>query len=202
MERHQNAPMWSQHTLGSLVALLTSGPTGKRLVLMVGAPGAGKTRIARSVSETGFALLNRDHIRAELYGAENAPGDVSRVTEEFYNRMRYHLKCGGDLVVDNANFDYVQRLPVLELAAEAGYTDIRIAIVDTPLLECLRRNAARKRKVDEETIRQMFDVLHKHSMPKRDEGRRFHIRPAVIERRRGKKTVTFPGYRVHVDLAS
>jgi predicted kinase len=194
--------MWSQHSLGSLVTLLTHGESGKRLVLMVGAPGAGKTRIARSISENGFELLNRDDIRAELYGAEDAPGKVSRVTEEFYNRMRYHFSCGRDVVVDNTNFDKLQRLPVLELAEQAGYTDIRIAIVDTPLLECLRRNATRKRKVDDDTVREMFEILHNYNMPKRDDGRRFLIRPALIERRRGilrKGAVTFPGYRVHID---
>lgn len=196
--RHHNAPMWSQHSLSSLVSLVTHGETGKRLVLMVGAPGAGKSRIASAVAATGFELLNRDDIRAELFGAQDARGSVNEVTEVFYNRMRYHLSRGRDLVVDSTNFDRLERLPVLDLAAESGYTDIRIVVVDTPLLECLRRNATRKRKVDEAIIREMFEILHSNNMPKRDEGRRIYVRPALIERRRGKETVTFPGYRVHV----
>lgn len=196
--RHQNAPMWSQHSLGSLVTLLTQGEKGKRLVLMVGAPGAGKSRIASAVAKTGFELLNRDDIRAELYGAQDATGNVNRVTEVFYNRMRYHFSCGSDMVVDNTNFDRLERLPVLDLAYESGYKDVRIVVVDTPLRECLRRNASRKRKVDEATIREMFEILHSNNMPKRDEGRRIYVRPAIIERRRGRETVPFPGYRVHV----
>jgi len=190
--------MWSQHSLSSLVSLLTSGETGKRLILMVGAPGAGKSRIASAVAATGFELLNRDDIRCELFGARDAIGSVNRVTEVFYNRMRYHFSRGRDVVVDDTNFDRLSRLPVLDLAGQAGYTDIRIVVVDTPLLECLRRNATRKRRVDEATIREMFEILHANNMPEREEGRRIYVRPAIIERRRGRDTVTFPGYRVHV----
>lgn len=51
----------------------------RKIVLVSGAPGAGKTTIAQPLAEAlGFPLLSKDHIKETLYDSLNGiPGDVA-----------------------------------------------------------------------------------------------------------------------------
>ena len=50
------------------------GPPGRRVVLVSGAPGSGKTSLAAPLAaELGFALLGKDRIKETLHDALGAP---------------------------------------------------------------------------------------------------------------------------------
>ena len=65
---------------------LTSFPL-KRLILLVGIPGSGKTTLAKKIVERGFTCLSADPIREELYGAAIEQGDAKEVFKIFFERL-------------------------------------------------------------------------------------------------------------------
>lgn len=123
-----------------------------KLYTMVGIPGSGKSTIANQIPNA--VVISSDAIRKELYGAEEIQGNGKQVFDLVYKRIREELAKGNDVVFDATNLTPWARNAVFRFSAE------RIAVfVNTPLDECLKRNAARERKVPEEVIYRMYDNL-------------------------------------------
>lgn len=153
----------------------------RKLVVMVGVPGSGKTTLAKKLVEKGFHYLNADSIRRELYGSEAEQGDKEQVFALFFQRLEVALEAGLDVVVDNTNINMRQRKPILERAQRFDYTDIQLWLLDVPLDVCLRRNSARERIVPDDIIANMFMELNRSGRPQRLEGRLVIIRPGKDE---------------------
>ena len=158
---------------------LASNTNGMRLVIMVGAPASGKSRVADDlVTRHKFERISRDQVRAELYGDETIQGDGREVGRLFYQRLTELCAAGHNIVVDNTACVRRQRLPVVDIALESGYEDIILVMMDTPLEECLKRNSKRQRQVPEEDISNLDNLLRNQHMPSSREGRRIYLAPA------------------------
>lgn len=142
----------------------------KRLILLVGIPGSGKTTLAQTLTAKGFERLCADDIRHELYGDATDQGDPKKVFEIFFERLENLLKVGKDIVADNINTKLDHRQQIIERAANFQYTDIRLWVLDVPLDVCLERNRKRDRQVPEEVIRRSFNTLSKYGQPVPREG--------------------------------
>jgi len=153
----------------------------KKLVVMVGIPGSGKTTLAQKLVEKGFHYLNADTIRLELYGNEAEQGDKEKVFSIFFERLEAALQQGLDIVIDNTNINLRQRKPILERAQRFSYTDVQLWLLDVPLDVCLRRNSARTRIVPDDIVANMFMELNRAGRPQRTEGRLVIIRPGKDE---------------------
>ena len=131
-----------------------------KLYTMVGVPGSGKSTIAKQIPNA--VVISSDAIRKELYGAEEIQGDGKKVFDLVYKRIGEELAKGKDVVFDATNLTPWARKAVFRFNAE------HIAVfVSTSLEECLKRNAARERKVPEEVIYSMYNRL---IFPRRAEG--------------------------------
>lgn len=148
-----------------------------KLVLMAGIPGSGKTTLAQRLIDKGFVCLNADLIREELWGDASDQRDKEKVFEVFFERLEEGLKRGWDIVIDNTNINGKHREPIIERARKAGYTDIQIWIIDTPLEVCLERNRLRERNVPEDIVENMYRALHGSGKPQKHEGRIILVRP-------------------------
>ncbi len=153
----------------------------KRLVLLVGIPGSGKTTLAQRLIAKGYKCLNADSIREELYGDPAEQGDKEEVFGIFFKRLEEAFAQGLDIVIDNTNLNFKQRKPILERAAKAGYSDIQLWLMDVPLDICLARNQMRERSVQEDIVANMFMELNRSGRPKREEGKLVLIRPGKHE---------------------
>jgi len=153
----------------------------KRLILLVGIPGSGKTTLATRLIERGFHCLNADSIREELYGNAAEQGDPQEVFGIFFERLDKAMGENLDIVVDNTNLNPKQRKPILEHAATAGYTDIQLWLLDVPLEVCQKRNAVRSRNVPEDIVANMYMELNRNGRPRRQEGKLVLIRPGKEE---------------------
>jgi predicted kinase len=131
-----------------------------KLYTMVGVPGSGKSTIAKQIPNT--VIVSSDSIRKELYGSEEIQGDSKQVFDLVYKRIKEELTKGHDVVFDATNLTPKARKAVFRFNAE------HIAIyVSTSLDDCLKRNAARERKVPEEVIYRMYNNI---IFPRRAEG--------------------------------
>lgn len=153
----------------------------KRLILMIGIPGAGKTTLAKRLIAKGFHYMNADAIRAELYGDEANQGDKEEVFSIFFMRLEEALKQELDVVIDNTNLNMKQRKPILDRCQQFGYTDVQLWLLDVPLEICLQRNSQRERIVPEEIVANMYMELNRSGRPKRTEGKVMILRPGKEE---------------------
>ena len=98
---------------------------------MVGLPGAGKSTVVAERYAATHAVVSKDH----WPNARRREERQARVVAEA-------LAEGRDVVVDNTNVSADLRAPLLALAAAYGARPVAV-FVDTPLPECLARNAGR-----------------------------------------------------------
>jgi len=143
------------------------------LFMLIGLPGSGKSTVA--VELDADVILSSDEIRAELFGdaashfdekiLRKARGneDAARrlgnqkVFQTLYSRMHDHLQWDRNVVFDATNLTKKDRQKALDLAEYNYNRDVVAVVVNTPLDECIRRNALRDRRVPEEVIRSMSE---------------------------------------------
>lgn len=160
----------------------------KRIILMIGVPGSGKTTLAQKIAEKGWKYINADSIRLELYGNAAEQGDKEQVFTLFFTRLEELMMEGVDVIIDNTNLNPKQRKPILERCEKFGYADIQLWLLDIPLELCLERNRSRDRIVPEDIVSNMYVELYKSGRPKRTEGKVVVIRPS----KDGKDYLFFP----------
>lgn len=131
------------------------------LIILRGLPGSGKTTIAHewiAASPTTRARVNRDDLRASMYGAEGVL-DYAReqnITAAQQAQARALLDAGCDVVVDDTNLRLRFARAWVELGQDSGAT-VRVQDVPTDPDECVRRDKLRAehghRHVGEDVIR-------------------------------------------------
>lgn len=149
----------------------------KKIILLVGIPGSGKTTLAERLTNKGFVCLNADSIREELWGNAIDQRDPQKVFAKFFKQLEDILKQGKDIVIDNTNLNFKHRKQIIDRADRAGYTDVQLWLLDTPLDLCLERNKSRERIVKEDVIANMYMEFNRSGRPKKQEGKLVIIRP-------------------------
>lgn len=153
----------------------------KKLILLIGIPGSGKTTLAQKLIGRGFKSISADIIRDELYGDAAEQGDPKKVFAIFFERLEVMLSAGDNIVVDNTNLKKKHRQEITDKAQPYGYSDIELWILDVPLQACLERNRLRNRTVGEDIVANMFMEFNRTGRPKKEEGRLVLIRPGKDE---------------------
>lgn len=133
------------------------GKIKPRLILMVGAPGSGKTTKSLELVKEGFIRVSADVIRGELYGDENIQGEYTKVFTEFHKRLDKAIADRANIVVDNTNLRWKYRRDITQKAKDSGY-EIEIYIFKISYQECLKRNKQRTKVVPEDVIKRMWKV--------------------------------------------
>lgn len=146
-------------------------PEFQQVLVMIGLSGSGKTTFARQycAERPGWVRLSKDDLRrAVLPGALTA--HWQKAGQEEYQRiellindmqadaLRRMLAAGMHVVVDNTHL----RLPYIQdiLRSMQGFSvELRFHFTDTPIDECIRRDAARADQVGAEIIRKQAEQL-------------------------------------------
>ena len=119
-------------------------PSGKRLYLVAGANGSGKSTIARELlPAAGISYVNPDMIASEL--CPHAP-ETARVAagKETFRRIKAFLEAGTSFAVETT-LSGLAHVRTLRLARTLGYATTLVYIfVDSPEV-CIARIAARVR---------------------------------------------------------
>ena len=118
-----------------------------KLILMMGAPGSGKSTWIRDNAAAGDIHVSRDQIRFAL--VEEGEEYFSREDEVFnifVETIKYHLKEGGCVWADATHLTHKSRLKLLN-AVTAGMTELphlEIVYIAKDLETCLEQNENRR----------------------------------------------------------
>jgi predicted kinase len=130
-----------------------------RLLITRGLPASGKTTFARKLQPM-VVRVNRDDLRFMLHGrrlyTQWAEGQITVVQRAMVEGL---LRAKADVIVDDTN---LRARAVREWAETAARFHAGFEVhdfTDVPLIECIRRDAARAEpeQVGEQGIRRMFD---------------------------------------------
>ncbi|RHA38698.1 phosphatase domain-containing protein [Cellulomonas rhizosphaerae] len=129
------------------------------LIITRGYPGSGKTTYAQAwVAEDPEqrARVNRDDLRGNLYCQHQGLtfAQEQTITAAQHAAVRALLTAGRDVIVDDTNLRLRHARNWADLAVEKDVPFVVID-VDTPVDECIRRDANRARVVGERVIRDM-----------------------------------------------
>lgn len=132
----------------------------KRLVMCQGLPGSGKSTWAKSKAVgPGVVRVNKDDIRAQLTESGKwqwSPTNESLVIEIRNTTIAKALANSEvhTVISDDTNFGRTHKVALMDLALKGGAM-LEIKKFDTPLTECIRRDALRDTPVGEQVIRKM-----------------------------------------------
>lgn len=128
-----------------------------KVLMLSGIPASGKSTKAKELcKDTTWKRVNKDDIRSSLgngYVYSKATEDVIKDTE-FKLAIKY-LSEGFNVVVDDTNATPNHRKTWEDIATKAG-AEFEVLRFDTPLNECLSRNALREDPVPEKFIKDMY----------------------------------------------
>jgi len=109
----------------------------KRLIILVGCPGSGKSTRAKSIYKD-YTYINQD----------------SQGKKEHFNKFKEAILSGNNVIVDRMNFNKQQRQKYIKFARDNNY-NVKIEVLQTPIEECKRRIALRE---NHETIKTEEDM--------------------------------------------
>jgi predicted kinase len=127
--------------------------------VMVGVPGSGKSTHSETLKTEypDAVIICGDTIREQLYGDANIQGNWVEIHDKIVEALEDNV--GRTIIMDGTHYRASYRKDALTLLQSYGYTDVDAVVINTPLADCLARNAARSRKVPEHVINKMFQSL-------------------------------------------
>lgn len=128
----------------------------KKLIVLKGIPGSGKSTWAKEKCERepDFIRINRDDIRIE-YSREYSKKFEKLVKKTEKAQALLALSEGWNVILDDTNFNASDLIQ--EIIAEGPDLEVEYKEFDTPLEECIKRDAARPKPVGEAVIRSFWN---------------------------------------------
>lgn len=119
----------------------------QKLYIMSGCPGSGKSTYARNhlMDLPNTIYISRDEIRFGLIKENEAYFSKENIVyKEFIKAINKNLANGKNVIVDATHLNHYSRLKLFnKLAYFPVDVETIIIFMDTPLEECIRRNAKR-----------------------------------------------------------
>ena len=123
-----------------------------RAILFVGLPGCGKSTLAAETP--GVVEINRDAIRARLFGSRTHHAHEGAVSREHARLIRHHAANGDDLLISDTHSQRRSRRDLIRVLHELGYR-VEVWVFDVAESTCQARNTARPQPVPPEVIARM-----------------------------------------------
>lgn len=132
------------------------------LYILCGIPGSGKSTLAQKIAVQHTAKL---HCYDSLPNAHTT-GKTKTVHEQMWRDIAADLIAGNDVVCDDLHTKTQWRRDILDALYGVECKKI-LVVMDTPLEECLRRNANRTARLPNFVV---CDLHGKYEAPTLDEG--------------------------------
>lgn len=134
------------------------------LYVMIGAPGSGKSTVAKKFSDKfNIPIVSRDTIRYSILKDNDSYfAKESLVFNTFMKKVNNYLQNGESLIADATHLNPVSRFKLFRGIHLDKNQYNRVAIVvQTSLNTCLERNAQRsgRQRVPDSAVRTMYNSL-------------------------------------------
>lgn len=139
-----------------------------KLLMLKGLPGSGKSTFSfELVKSKGYKRVNKDDLRSMIDGGVWTKAHETEIISIRNILVDAWLHDGHDVVVDDTNFAPIHE-EVLRKYAEARGAEFEIKFIDTPLQECIARDALRtgKAHVGKKVITDMYIQYLRKQTPK------------------------------------
>ena len=137
---------------------MENNQTTMKAYVMVGAPASGKSTFASKLAKTENAfVVSKDEVKVELYGDRNKQGDWDEIHERIEELISE--ACGMPVILDDYHYLASYRREALALLRSYGYDEVEAVVLNTPLEECLLRNAVCHRGVPRNVVVGMHQKL-------------------------------------------
>ena len=136
----------------------------KRIYLLCGIPGSGKSTWAKNQLDNKSVWISRDQIRFSMVSeSEEYFSKEKEVFREFIKEINLTIrdKNFDNIYVDATHLNTASRYKVLDKIALKDVDELNIVFFDTPLNTCLERNSYRsgRERVPEEVIKKMYKAV-------------------------------------------
>jgi predicted kinase len=139
-----------------LYAKISDSPM--KAFVLIGAPGAGKSTLARKLAkECGAAIVCGDQIRQELYGDMETHGNWTEIHDRIVERLEQNISR--NVILDGTHFSSSYRVGALLTLKTYGWDNVIACVVHPPLEQCLIQNSLRSRVMPRNTITSMWKKL-------------------------------------------
>lgn len=138
----------------------------QEILILKGLPGSGKSTFAQELvsGNPGWRRVNKDDLR-KMFGGYK-PKHEKEILNWRDTIIEGSLNDGWNVVVDDTNFHPKHEACIRAIAAKYK-AKVEVHFIDTPLDECIRRDARREEPVGEKVIKKMWrDYVRKPFVPK------------------------------------
>ena len=126
----------------------------KKIILLKGLPASGKSTYAKKQCNAETVRVNKDDIRA-MMGGEFSKGKENITLYVRDSLVHAALEGNKTVIVDDTNFAPQHEQTMRDLAALLG-AEVEVKFFDTPVAECIKRDAARPNPVGKAVIMDMY----------------------------------------------
>jgi predicted kinase len=130
----------------------------RKLVILRWLPASGKSTEAKKLVEEGMKRVNKDLLREMLDFWVWSKANEALVNEIEYDLIQSLLSRGISVVVDDTNIS-MSRVNLLEAIWMWEDANVEVKLMDTPIEECIKRDANREKSVWEEVIKKFSKQL-------------------------------------------
>jgi len=133
-----------------------------KLLILQWLPASGKTTYAKElVDKHWYKRVNKDDLRSMIDNSEWSEENENHIKKIRDKIVEYYLVNGNNVVVDDTNFatSNIDQLKAIAKNASVFISkdiDVEIKFIDTPLYECLERDARRDNPVGKKIIMDMY----------------------------------------------
>lgn len=137
-----------------------------KLIFLKGLPGSGKSTWAKEQvlkSQGGIKRVNKDDLREMIDAGKWSRGNEANVLDMQWNLVELFLLRQYDVIVDNTHFygEHLQKAQSIIDQLNKDFVKIKytleVKFFDTPLEECIRRDAKRENPVGKDVILKMWN---------------------------------------------
>lgn len=116
-----------------------------KLLILKGLPASGKSTYAKELVNKGWKRVNKDLLREMLDNGKWSRMNEKSIVESEKLLVEYFLKRGENVVIDDCNFAWEDTWKAI---GEKVFAEVEVKLFDTPLMECIERDAKRGDKAE------------------------------------------------------